>query len=148
MQGPTQNLPEIQQQRSFSIQHIFHAVSSCAPLRPHVVDRPKTLRTPGDVLTSLSLPAVGWQPVRCARVQEIIAGATEGISRHGQTGRGPLTGWGETLCRVNGRKESNQTWPSAFRRSLLLWRPAFACLVMVGSKTLKDVIDKSHNGCR
>lgn len=73
----------------------------------------------------------------------------EGIKGHGQTGGGPLAGRGDTLCRENRGKRVKSNLTSCTRLVwLLLWRPAFLCLVIVGLKAANYVIDKSHKSRR
>lgn len=99
---PTQNLPEIQQQHSLSVQYflltkssIFSRLTLCSPLGPHdlfLLD----LSISTDALTSLFVTIVWEKSVRSTCEQEVITRLHEGINRHGQTGWGQLTGRGET----------------------------------------------------
>lgn len=136
--SPTQNLPEIQQQCSFSIQHVFLAASSfflaSAPPRPRA-PAPQALRVAVTVLISRSRHAAGRQLVRRACVQEVIAGVGEGIRGHGQTGRGPLAGRGDTLCRENRRKASNPPSRSALVCVAVTME---TCLPLPGNRWFED----------
>lgn len=101
LQAPTQNLPEILQQHSFSVQYfplphssVFSLFTLSSPLWPRCLLL-LVLWMSRDALTSLSPPTVWRKSVRSTYEQEVITGLGEGISRRGQTGRGPLTGLGE-----------------------------------------------------
>lgn len=115
-QTPTQNLTEILQQYSFSVQYFLLSLSSVfslftlsSLLWPHSLF-PLVLWMSRDTMTSLSTPLGRWKSVRSTREQEVVTGLCEGISRHGETGWGPFTGWGETChCRVE-RDRSYTKW--------------------------------------
>lgn len=114
LQTPTQNLPEEEQQCRFSVQNFLLCKSSvslfnlCSPQWPCDLFL-LVLWTSYDVLTSLSPPNVWWKSVRAACGQEVITGPREGIGRHGQTGRGPLTGWGQTWSLYREKREKSYT---------------------------------------
>lgn len=96
VQTLTQNLPEILQQHSLPVQSrllshsfVFSLSTLSRALRPPIL----VLWMSRDALSSLSPPTVSWES---ACEQEVVTWLLEGVGRGGQTGRGPLTGWGQT----------------------------------------------------
>lgn len=109
LQTPTQNLPEVLQQHSFSVQSFPPSQSPVFSLFIFS----SALWPPGfpvlvlwmsrDTLSSLSPSTVSCESVTCE--QEVVTGLHERIRRHGESGRGPLTGWGQTLSHCWKEKE-------------------------------------------